>query len=546
MVKRVALVAAVVAAARPAGADLTQCRVVDVQFTPASSKLQIVGWIEDAAGTYIDTIYLTQQTGLYGLGNRPGRFDFNSGPMWPYGRRTTVFPVWTHKHGVTFPEVEFQNDDDSNLSHPLDNSSIEKHYCRPMQDTGGDASSWDAGTCATNFVGTDKGVFSTTKTSLYPPRVDVILQQCAGAAPPCDSPSVATYAGMVPWDAVTAATPAAGALQDVAWTVPAQYPPGNYVAVIETNLEQDFNNSYSCTSTGGGHWAAPCTFPPPNVSFSPYGEPYRGQPSVVYRVPFTVGVSETISSIDTYGGYGDPAGADGTIRPPDATITTGTPGSGGSRLQLLSDGGTMYRVRVDAHAEVITMPPDPPTAIAAPSIDADKVTVTFVAPGDPQSPIKGYEIRVRANDPITDANFAQSTPVNASVVVVAPGQTQTLVVPGLLPATTYYIGVRAYDLCHNTSSVASVMAKTSAPKTGEVSACFVATAAYGSAMANEVESLRAFRDRVMRSTVIGELAIESYYTFGPPVAGVVGRSELLRDAARDLLAPLVRLVRASK
>ena len=55
--------------------------------------------------------------------------------------------------------------------------------------------------------------------------------------------------------------------------------------------------------------------------------------------------------------------------------------------------------------------------------------------------------------------------------------------------------------------------------------------------------LRHFRDSMLRSTVIGELAVETYYTFGPPVAGVVGESDLLRHAARDLLAPLVRMVR---
>ena len=48
---------------------------------------QIVIWIEKPTGQYVDTIFITQQTGLYGIGNRPGRFDFNSGPNWPYGRR---------------------------------------------------------------------------------------------------------------------------------------------------------------------------------------------------------------------------------------------------------------------------------------------------------------------------------------------------------------------------------------------------------------------------------------------------------------------------
>ncbi|HEY6039977.1 MAG TPA: hypothetical protein VIV58_37100, partial [Kofleriaceae bacterium] len=57
-------------------------RCVDVQFTP-TDHLQIVAWVETAAGDYIDTVFVTQAIGSFGLGNRPGRFDFNSGPQWP-------------------------------------------------------------------------------------------------------------------------------------------------------------------------------------------------------------------------------------------------------------------------------------------------------------------------------------------------------------------------------------------------------------------------------------------------------------------------------
>ena len=44
--KRILLATTIIAIARPAGADLTQCRVVDVQFTAASGRLQIAGWVE--------------------------------------------------------------------------------------------------------------------------------------------------------------------------------------------------------------------------------------------------------------------------------------------------------------------------------------------------------------------------------------------------------------------------------------------------------------------------------------------------------------------
>src|SRR5262249_5209976 len=103
---------------RLASAETGMCNVVDVKFTPGRQAStaraghepsQIVIWIETPAGDFEKTIFITQEVGRYGLANRPGRFDFNSGPMWPYGRRDTVFPVWAHRKPETFPAVVFQN-----------------------------------------------------------------------------------------------------------------------------------------------------------------------------------------------------------------------------------------------------------------------------------------------------------------------------------------------------------------------------------------------------------------------------------------------------
>ena len=56
--------------------------------------------------------------------------------------------------------------------------------------------------------------------------------------------------------------------------------------------------------------------------------------------------------------------------------------------------------------------------------------------------------------------------------------------------------------------------------------------------------LRRYRDSVLRRSVIGELAVETYYTFGPALAGVVGESDLLRHTARQALAPIVDRIKA--
>src|SRR5687767_16014238 len=96
------LLAALLLAPSVSRAEEGVCKIVDLAFlpqqlaAPAAMKApsQIVAWIEDPAGQYVETIFITAQTGTFGMGNRPGRFDFNSGPRWPYGRRTTTFPIW--------------------------------------------------------------------------------------------------------------------------------------------------------------------------------------------------------------------------------------------------------------------------------------------------------------------------------------------------------------------------------------------------------------------------------------------------------------------
>jgi hypothetical protein len=282
------------------------------------------------------------------------------------------------------------------------------------------------------------------------------------------------------------------------------------------------------------------------IPWADYGKPYRGQPSILYRVAFTVADTETVATTDSYAGYGDPTGADGAVRPPDATITTDTPGSGASRLALLV--GTTSRVSVDARPEMDDVAPAMPGNMAVSTATSSAATVTFVAPGDDGmvGKVRGYDIRYRAEEEITDDNFAQSMPVPFTVAPADAGQLQTLTLDNLLPETDYWIGIRAFDDCRNTSPLATVHITTAARRVGEVDACFIATAAYGSVMANDVEQLRRFRDRALRSTALGELAVETYYTFSPAVAGVIGESDVLRATARAVIAPIVHALTGSR
>ncbi len=78
------------------------------------------------------------------------------------------------------------------------------------------------------------------------------------------------------------------------------------------------------------------------------------------------------------------------------------------------------------------------------------------------------------------------------------------------------------------------------------SVCFVATAAYGSPTAEQLDLLREFRDGVLLESAAGSQLVALYYRLGPAMAGFISESCFLRTLVRELLVdPVVWLVRAT-
>jgi len=73
--------------------------------------------------------------------------------------------------------------------------------------------------------------------------------------------------------------------------------------------------------------------------------------------------------------------------------------------------------------------------------------------------------------------------------------------------------------------------------------CFVATAAYGTPMADQLDVLRAFRDRYLLTNAFGSSLVRTYYRYSPVIADVVAGNYLLRAVTRGILAPIVAVVR---
>ncbi|WP_417913208.1 SGNH/GDSL hydrolase family protein [Candidatus Electronema sp. TJ] len=74
---------------------------------------------------------------------------------------------------------------------------------------------------------------------------------------------------------------------------------------------------------------------------------------------------------------------------------------------------------------------------------------------------------------------------------------------------------------------------------GGGSGCFIATAAYGSALEPQVVLLRKFRDLRLLTNGPGRAFVAWYYQHSPPAADFIARHELLRLGVRAALMPLL-------
>jgi len=73
--------------------------------------------------------------------------------------------------------------------------------------------------------------------------------------------------------------------------------------------------------------------------------------------------------------------------------------------------------------------------------------------------------------------------------------------------------------------------------------CFIATAAFGSNMHQDVKLLRQFRDEVLLTNSVGIKLTEMYYEHSPPIAKFISQHEYLRTMTRVSLYPIIYAIK---
>lgn len=258
------------------------------------------------------------------------------------------------------------------------------------------------------------------------------------------------------------------------------------------------------------------------------------------------GVTMSMTNSTASGNFARDMGAglltNGALNLTHVTVTNNTTttdaGNAGSGVMTFPSGGlsvTMRGVLLNNNLKGTTVPP---VISADCGATGGAISITSM----------GYNLSQDATCGLGDTTDRQST--NALLVALADngGPTQTHALPANSPAvnnggslgsvTTDQRGV-ARDATPDIGAYEYV-----APAAGGGGGgCFIATAAWGTPMQQEVRYLRAFRDEYLQTNAIGRKFVAAYYSLSPPVADYIRGNETLRSVVRTGLAPLVELSR---
>lgn len=79
-----------------------------------------------------------------------------------------------------------------------------------------------------------------------------------------------------------------------------------------------------------------------------------------------------------------------------------------------------------------------------------------------------------------------------------------------------------------------------------IEGCFIATVAYGTPMAEELDILRYWRDNSLKTNWIGRQFVNLYYATSPPIANFIKKRNYLRRFVRKCLNPFIKYLKVKQ
>jgi hypothetical protein len=309
--------------------------------------------------------------------------------------------------------------------------------------------------------------------------------------------------GFVNWTADALVTFQDGAAQETTFTMPAQ------AVTITAHFGVAYNLTMAADPVGGGN----------AIDVADKG---------AYAAGATVRIRAVANPGYSFGNW-----------TADAPITFGNITATETTFTMLAQA-----VAVTAHFVEVSPPSETPTVttLAATDISSYAATIHMTYTMGYYTPV---EVRFAAKRPTDPAWFYTSW------VSRTGGGDYTEVLSGLVSQTQYQFKAQLrYDSTVIEGAVyqftTAAGSSTSVTDMLAYFGCFIATAAYGTPTAEEIDVLQEFRDAVLLKNTSGSLFVALYYRLSPPVADFIAGNEVARTLVRDLLVdPIVWLVEAA-